>query len=145
MNGKKAILVVIVFTFGLFLLVSCKSSQKDDKYQKILKGKWDLALWNNQQHEGVFVFKDSLLYFNTNYSTEISVIKINKDTLRANRVGGNMTFLAGYDYWIIDKADTSYFKLISSEGNITTGYKKKIYDELLKEPEKRSDTAFIDL
>ncbi len=148
MNERKAILGVIIFTFGLFLLVSCKSSsQEEDNYRKILKGKWDLALWNNQQHEGVFVFKDSLLFFNTNFSTEISVIKINKDTLRANRIGGNMTFLSGYDYWIIDKADSDYFKIISSDGNITSGYKKKIYDELLKEtePEKRSDTASISL
>ncbi|MBK7098563.1 MAG: hypothetical protein IPH58_09690 [Sphingobacteriales bacterium] len=111
----------------------------------MLKGKWDIALWNNQQHVGVFVFKDSLLFVNMNYSTEVSTFKINKDTLRVNRIGGTMTYLSAYDYWLIDKADTAYFKLISSEGNIASGYKKKVYDELFKESEKGSDTTFIGL
>lgn len=120
-------LFVLVFVAVMATVFSCKSPDK--KNANPLLGKWDLILWNNQQSvtPGTFVFTDSVIYFNMDNITEISNYKMMGDTLVANRVGGRTIYLAGYDYWVINKVDSVFFKMTSSNGNIVTAYKEKKY------------------
>ncbi|HOZ85437.1 MAG TPA: hypothetical protein PK191_08100 [Niabella sp.] len=128
-----------IITFSVVLLISCSKQESKDN-SSALQGKWNLILWDNQVDTfGTFVFRDSVSYFNMNYSTEISTFKVNKDTIRFQRVGGYMTYLAGHEYWLIEKIDSAFFKLVSSDGNIASAYKQKYF--VKEKPKKRDTTA----
>ncbi len=138
---SKKLIFVLVAVAGIFLfLISCNNR----KEQNMFLGKWNLIFWNNELQEGTFVFKDSVVYFNMNFSTEIGNYEIKKDTLRVNRTGGSMTYLSGYDYWIIEKVDSIFFKLVSDEGNVVTAFRKSKFQEL-QNSEKALDTVVIQL
>lgn len=126
--------------FSTILIFSC--GKKESTTEEVLQGKWNLILWDNEVDTfGTFVFKDSLTYFNMNLSTEVSKFKINKDTIRFRRIGGGATFLASQNYWLIEKLDTAFFKLIGSDGILTTAYKQKYFYESNNAKEKKDTTV----
>lgn len=133
--GKLLAFVALVF---ILLTGSCKNSGKTNE-NKAFIGKWDLIYWNNTQDSGMIVFTDSLLYFNKSFTTEISKYTLQNDTLRTLRVGGNMSYLSTYDYWLVDKVDSVFFKIVSSGGNIVTAYKAKKFWGIKDGP----DTAYV--
>lgn len=139
---KKFLTVLLVYSFVSALFFSCKTGE--DSKRNDFKGKWDLILWDNRRMDGTFVFTDSLAYFNLNYLTDISKYKIDKDTMRFIRVGGSMTYLSGSEYWIIEQSDTLTFKLISSNGNITTAYKSKYFKDF-DGSQRRKDPNAVEL
>lgn len=131
----KVFLFSIIFTVALF---SCKREEK----KNLFLGKWDLIYWDNQLQDGVFVFRDSTAFFNIFHTTEMLKYKINKDTIRFQKVGGTMQYLSSYDYWLIKSVDSVFFKIESSTGNITTAHKKTAAEKAL---ENDTDTVAIKL
>lgn len=133
---RKIVSFLILVT--LLLAGSCKRAEQNAN--KPFLGKWTLILWNNEQKEGALVFTDSLLYFNIGYQTEVSKYSISKDTFRAQRVGGNMSFLSINDYWMVRQIDSVFLKLISSRGNVVTAYREKKFWNI-----KDNDTIALQL
>ena len=127
----------LIFTM-LILAGACGRS--DENSNKPFLGKWTLILWNNEEREGTLVFTDSLLYFNMNYQTEISKYTLSKDTFRAQRVGGNMSYLSVNDYWMVRQIDSVFLKLISSRGNVVTAYRERKFWNI-----KDGDSTVIEL
>jgi len=124
---KRIIIPLVLVICTTLFLISCKNSGKN---KNLFPGKWDLIYWNNELSEGTFVFKDSTVYFNMNYQTEIGNYRVRKDTLWVNRTGGSIPYLSMYDYWIVEKIDSIFFKIVSSGGNIVTAYKKGKYKKM---------------
>lgn len=129
-------IVFFFFVFCVLLLGSCRGTDKN--LNEPFLGKWTLILWNNQEQKGTLVFTDSLLYFDMNHQMEVSKYKIVKDTFRAVRVGGNMSYLSVNDYWMVRQIDSVFFKLISSRGNVVTAYKEKKFWGIKDKPDTLS-------
>lgn len=125
----------------VLFLISCKKPQDQ---RRPFYGKWNLINWGSDMIEGTLVFKDSTAYFNMEYQTEISRYHVNKDTFRAERIGGTAPYLTLYDYWLIHHIDSVKFKMVSPNGHLITAYKRSKFNKMMN-PSQTTDTVSIRL
>lgn len=127
-------IVCAVLTFSILAgLLSCKNGSEEKV--DVLRGKWDLILWENKQSTGTLVFKDSVMYFAMAGATEISRYSISGKDLKIVRIGGTMSHFSSYDNWTIEDLDDNFLKFVSKDGNIVTALKSK--NKTKKKPNSR--------